>query len=149
MSRVVLAESARSQVSKSDCPGLPVVKPFILSGPCGLVYRLPELRHCRAPLRVAFLRLRLRLRTGLRLASLGRFALDHGDPVAGLLVRDAELLEVCHEVPVAAGLDFGSEFDHRPAELYPWAELALRRHERSEARYHLLFGIRLRGRIWF
>jgi hypothetical protein len=27
---------AASQVSKSDCPGLPVVKPFILSGPCSL-----------------------------------------------------------------------------------------------------------------
>jgi hypothetical protein len=25
-----------SQVSKSDCPGLPVTKPFILSGPVGL-----------------------------------------------------------------------------------------------------------------
>ena len=25
----------QAQVSKSDCPGLPVVKPFILSGPCG------------------------------------------------------------------------------------------------------------------
>jgi hypothetical protein len=30
-----LAEFDGSQVSKSDCPGLPVVKPFILSGPVG------------------------------------------------------------------------------------------------------------------
>jgi len=33
--RRVLGELARAQVSKSDCPGLPVVKPFILSGPVG------------------------------------------------------------------------------------------------------------------
>jgi hypothetical protein len=43
MPRVVLAELARSQVSKSDCPALPVVKPFILSGPCG--YNAPAPRR--------------------------------------------------------------------------------------------------------